>query len=53
MDGWRAEGKAEGIISAAVRMRMTDIGVLTGMLMDELLITSEQAREYIKKFLKV
>lgn len=41
----RAEGKAEGIIFAAVRMHMTDIGVLTGMLMDELLITPEQARE--------
>lgn len=40
-----AEGKAEGIIFAAVRMHMTDIGVLTGMLMDELLITPEQARE--------
>lgn len=48
-----AEGRAEGIISAAVRMHMTDIGVLTGMLMDELLITPEQAHEYIKKFLKV
>lgn len=53
MDEWRAEGKAEGIISAAVKLHMTDIGVLTGMLMDELLITPEQAREYIKKFLKV
>lgn len=49
----RAEGRAEGIISATVRMHMTDIGVLTGMLMDELLITPEQAHEYIKKFLKV
>ena len=49
----RAEGKAEGIISAAVKLHMTDIGVLTGMLMDELLITPEQAHEYIKKFLKV
>lgn len=49
----RAEGKAEGIISAAVRMHMTDAGVLTSMLVDELLITPEQAHEYIKKFLKV
>lgn len=47
----RAEGKAEGIISAAVKLHMTDAGVLTSMLVDELLITSEQAHEYIKKFL--
>ena len=52
MDELRAEGKVEGIISAAVRMHMTDIGVLTGMLMDELFVTPEQAHEYIKKFLK-
>lgn len=30
---------------------MTDAGVLTSMLVDELLITLEQAHEYIKKFL--
>lgn len=47
----RAEGKAEGIISAAVKLHMTDAGVLTSMLVDELLITPEQAHEYIKKFL--
>lgn len=47
----RAEGKAEGIISAAVKLHMTDAGVLTSMLIDELLITPEQAHEYIKKFL--
>lgn len=43
----RAEGKAEGIISAAVKLHMTDAGVLTSMLVDELLITPEQAHEYI------
>lgn len=47
----RAEGKAEGIISAAAKLHMTDAGVLTSMLVDELLITPEQAHEYIKKFL--
>lgn len=47
----RAEGKAEGIISAAVKLHMTDAGVLTSMLVNELLITPEQAHEYIKKFL--
>lgn len=47
----RAEGRAEGIISAAVKLHMTDAGVLTNMLVDELLITPEQAHEYIKKFL--
>lgn len=47
----RAEGKAEGIISVAVKLHMTDAGVLTSMLVDELLITPEQAHEYIKKFL--
>lgn len=30
---------------------MTDAGVLTSMLVDELLITPGQAHEYIKKFL--
>ena len=47
----RAEGRAEGIISAAVKLHMTDVGVLTSMLVDELLITPKQAHEYIKKFL--
>lgn len=47
----RAEGRAEGIIFTAVKLHVTDVDVISSMLIEKLNITREEADKYIQKYL--